>query len=227
MHTDIPRVIKAAGDRTCELERALEQKSALLHEVDHRVKNNLQLISSLLLLQARRATDPEVRRALKSAQSRVNAVAVVHRRLFQGEDPDRFDVATFIRDLADDAIAGSGRLDIQARLHVEPADLPTAQAAPLALLLGELIRNAILHGFPDGRPGVIELSAAQEGDRLRIEIADNGVGLGVAGVQPGFGRTIVRLLSEQLHAVCETMDANPGVRTVIRLPTNGPTRVQA
>ena len=82
-----------------ELQQALDQKTALLHEVEHRVKNNLQLISSLLLMQARRAPDPAVREALQGMLERVNAIATVHRRLFQSDDVERFDVAAFIRAL--------------------------------------------------------------------------------------------------------------------------------
>ncbi len=208
----------ATDDRTDDLERALRQKTALLHEVDHRVKNNLQLISSLLLLQARRAGDPAVKQALRSAQTRINAVAIVHRRLFQGEDPGAFDVAAFIRDMVADAIGMSGRGDIRVVLDLEPAELPASQAAPLALLFGELLGNTIGHAFPDGRAGTLSVLMVRETSVLRIEITDDGVGTGSAGAATGFGGAIVKLLSQQLHADCQAADANPGVRTVIRLP---------
>lgn len=204
--------------RTYDLERALAEKTTLLHEVDHRVKNNLQLISSLLLLQARRAEDPTVKQALRSAQSRVNAVAIAHRRLFQGADPGLFDLADFVRDMVGDAIGVSGRTDISVRLDLERADLPASQAAPLALLLGELLGNVIRHAFRVGEPGQLSVSTATEDHIARIEIADNGVGLSATESVAGFGGTIVRLMCQQLHAECETVEANPGVRSVIRLP---------
>lgn len=204
-----------------DLERALAEKTALLHEIDHRVKNNLQLVSSLLLLQARHAADPVVRQALRAAQARINAVAIVHRRLFQGEDPERFDVAAFLRDMVEDVIGGSGRTDIRVTLDLERTDLPTAQAAPLALLISELLGNAILHGFPDGREGAITVTAAREGDQLRIEIADNGVGVPTTGSTPGIGQTIVKHLCSQLHTDCQVADAGPGVRATVRLPLDG------
>lgn len=208
------------GDRT-DPERALAEKTALLHEIDHRVKNNLQLVSSLLLLQARHAADPVVRQALRAAQARINAVAIVHRRLFQGEDPQRFDVAAFLRDMVEDLVGGSGRTDIRVKLDLERVDIPAARAAPLALMVSELLGNAIRHAFPDGRPGRIGLNMQRENGHFRIEITDNGVGRGSRDVLPGFGQTIVSLLSAQLRAVCETTDAMPGVRTVIQLPVNG------
>lgn len=204
--------------RAGDLERALAEKTTLLHEVDHRVKNNLQLISSLLLLQARRAEDPAVKQALKSAQSRVNAVAIVHRRLFQGEDPGVFDVSEFVRDMVGDAIGISGRSDIRVRLDLERAELPASQAAPLALLLGELLSNVIHHAFRIGQPGQLSVSTTTEDHFVRIEIADDGVGLPETHSVPGFGKTIVKLMCQQLHAECETVGANPGVRSVIRLP---------
>ena len=90
------------------LEEALARKDALLRELDHRVKNNLQLIASLILLQSRRTTDEAARQALKTVLERVTAVATVHRRLFQG-DPLRFDVADFVRELTGDLAAAVGR----------------------------------------------------------------------------------------------------------------------
>lgn len=215
---DLQAAIETA---TADLQHALEQKTALLHEVDHRVKNNLQLISSLLLLQARRTPDPVVQSALRGMLERVNAVATVHRRLFQSEDVERFDVSAFIRDLVSDSIGSSGRDDITADLDLERVDISADKAAPLALLFSELLANAIRHAFPDGRAGVIKVSVRRENGHFRIEIADDGVGVASDQTPPGFGQTIVRLLCDQLRAECETTDALPGLRTVIRLPVNG------
>jgi len=209
---------ETAADHPDALVRALAQKTALLHEVDHRVKNNLQLVSSLLLLQARRAVDPAVRDALRSAQGRINAVAIVHRRLFEEEDARLFNVAAFLRDITEDAIGGSGRTDLRATLNLQPAELPTHQAAPLALLVGELLGNCVRHAFPGDRGGVITVTLAREGDQLRIEIADDGVGVATTGTSPGAGQTIVKRLCDQLRADCQVSDARPGVRTVLRLP---------
>ena len=206
---------------TRDMADALDQKTALIHEIDHRVKNNLQLIASLLLLQARRAQDPAVKSALKAAHERINAVATVHRRLFQGDDVTRFELADFLRDLVADIIGMSGRHDIRIMLTLVSCHLPTNQAAPLALLISELVGNAVHHAFPNGRPGLISIVTAREGAVLRIEIADDGVGMDDADANPGFGQTIVKLLSQQVRARYETTSANPGVRTVIRLPLNG------
>lgn len=209
---DASSAAKASGD---PLEEALAQKSALLHEVDHRVKNNLQLIASLILLQSRRTPDEAARAALKSVLERVTAVATVHRRLFQN-DPLRFDVADFVRDLTADLAAAAGRDDLDVVLDLDHVAIPAASAAAFALVVNELLGNALKHGFPPGRGGHISVSLADLGRACVLTIADDGVGMG--GQPPGFGSTIVKLLCQQLHADLQVSDAQPGVRATVRVP---------
>jgi len=192
--------------RTQELTQALEQKTALLHEVDHRVKNNLQLISSLLLLQNRRVADLALKASLKGMLGRVNAIATVHRRLFQSEDVERFDVSAFIRDMVADLMGSAQRDDVRMELD---------------LVVNELLTNALRHGFPEGRGGRIFVGVRRENGHFRIEITDDGVGLDKDTPPSGFGLTIVQLLCQQLKAKCQTTDAEPGVRVVVLLPVNG------
>ncbi|HEX4709752.1 sensor histidine kinase [Phenylobacterium sp.] len=197
------------------LDEALAQKDALLHEVDHRLKNNLQLIASLILLQSRHTTDEAAHQALKTVLERVTAVATVHRRLFQG-DPLRFDVADFVRDLAGDLAAAAGRDDLEIALELDHVTMPASSAAPFALVVNELLGNALKHAFPAGRGGRIAVSLADRGAVCVLTVADDGVGL--AGQPPGFGSTIVKLLCQQLHAGLQTADAQPGVRTTVTVP---------
>ncbi|HYG26053.1 MAG TPA: sensor histidine kinase, partial [Caulobacteraceae bacterium] len=213
----------AVATRTRDLSRALEQKTALLHEVDHRVKNNLQLISSLLMLQVRKAGDPQIKQALRGMLERVNAISTVHRRLFQADDVQRFDVAEFVRDLVNDAVGASGRTDIVVRMNLERVDVNASKAAPLALVINELLCNCLHHAFPQGHNGHIDITIAREGANFRVEIADDGIGMNKASADqpPCFGLNVVKLLCQQLKADCETTDAQPGVRTTIRLPVNG------
>jgi two-component sensor histidine kinase len=204
-----------------ELEEALAQKTALLHEVDHRVKNNLQLISSLLQLQSRKITDEATRQTVRGILERVNAIGAVHRRLFQGGDVQRFDVADFVRDLAGDLAASARRDDIQLKLDLEAVSVPASQAAPLALVVNELMSNALKHAFPEGRPGIISVTLLSLGDRAELTIADDGVGM-PADQPRGFGLTIVQLLCQQLKAQLSTEDAAPGLRTKISIPLERP-----
>ncbi len=218
-HTD--GLQQVVDDRTRELTQALEQKTALLHEVDHRVKNNLQLISSLLLLQNRRVADPVLKASLRGMLGRVNAIATVHRRLFQSEDVERFDVSAFIRDMVADLMGSAGREDVQVLLDLERVEIPASKAAPFALVVNELLTNALRHGFPEGRGGRILISVTRQNGDFRIEITDDGVGLDKDARPSGFGLTIVQLLCQQLKAKCETTDAEPGTRVVVLLPVNG------
>jgi len=187
----------------------------LLHEVDHRVKNNLQLIASMILLQSRRETDPSARMALKTVLERVTAVATVHRRLFQ-DDPLSFEVADFLRDLTADMAAAAGRDDLEIALELDRVTIPAASAAAFALVANELVGNALKHAFPPGRPGRIAVSLANRGDTCVFTVADDGVG-GV-GATPAFGSTIVKLLCQQLHAELQLADAQPGLRATVIVP---------
>lgn len=215
---DLERLV---ADRTRELTQALEQKTALLHEVDHRVKNNLQLISSLLLLQNRRVSDPAVKAALRGMLDRVSAIATVHRRLFQCDDVERFDVSAFVRDLVADIMGSSGRDDIQFNLDLERVDVAASKAAPLALVISDLLSNTMRHAFPDGRPGRVFVGISRNDREFRIEIADDGVGIMTSTGSTGFGLTIIQLLCQQLKAKFESSNASPGTRVVINLPVNG------
>lgn len=216
-HSDELRRVRSEGeDYARTLEQALAEKTALLHEVDHRVKNNLQLISSLLQLQSRKITDEATRQTVRGILERVNAIGAVHRRLFQSGDVQRFDVADFVRDLAGDLAASSRREDIELKLDLEAVSVAASQAAPMALVVNELISNALKHAFP-GRPGEIAISIRRLGERFEIAVADNGVGM-APDTPRGFGLTIVQLLCQQLKAQLRSEDNRPGVRAVVSLP---------
>ena len=215
------RLEAAVVERTRELSHALDQKTALLHEVDHRVKNNLQLISSLLLLQNRRVTDPAVKHSLRGMLERVSAIATVHRRLFQSEDVERFDVSAFVRDLVGDMMGSARRDDIRVRLDLERVDVAAAKAAPLALVISELFSNALRHAYPIGHGGEIFVGIVRTDGEFRIEITDDGVGMENPAASGGFGLTIIQLLCQQLKARSETTSAEPGTRVVVHVPLNG------
>lgn len=181
------------------------------------MKNNLQLISSLILLQARRVQDPGAQAALRSVLERVNAISVVHRRLFQAEDMERFDLAQFVRDLVTDVTAsGPGTIDL--RLDVRRIDIQAAQAAPVALVVNELLSNALRHAYPEGR-GLVEIVVHRVERAPEIIVCDHGVGLpDPAAPVRGFGLTLADLLCRQLNAECSFADSEPGLRATVRLP---------
>lgn len=205
--------------RTADLKAALEAKTLLLHEVDHRVKNNLTMIGSLLRLQARTIGDPQVASRLEVMLERVDALATVHRRLYQSNDVNHFDVGAFVENLVSDVIGASGRSDIDVALEVERIVVGSSKASALGLVLNEILTNAVKHGFRDGRSGRLEVSAKRDSDRARISIRDDGPGLETADPLPGgLGATLIKRLSRQVGATVRWENVHPGTRVVISFP---------
>ncbi|MET7248262.1 PAS domain-containing protein [Methylobacterium sp. EM32] len=208
--------------RNRALQTALDQQTALLHEVDHRVKNNLQVISSLVLLKARRARDPACRDVLRSMADRIGALATAHRLLYAVSDVARFDLRDFAADFAADLEAGLDPDRIALTVDVAAVAVPASMAAPLALLVHELAVNAVRHGFPGDRSGHVAITARAEGGRLILDVRDDGVGLGTQPDNPeGFGRDLVGMLVRQLRGSLAFEDLGPGTRAHVVLPLGG------
>jgi PAS domain S-box-containing protein len=213
---EVERQVEA---RTADLRAALEAKTLLLHEVDHRVKNNLMMIGSLLRLQARSISDPAISTRLEAMLERVDALATVHRRLYQSDDITRFDVSAFVVNLVADVIGASGRTDIELITDVEPVEVPSNKAAALGLVLNEIVTNAVKHAYADGRPGTLRVCCKAADGRAGIVIADDGPGVDAAALASGgLGHTLIRRLSQQIGAVTEWCPADPGTRVTINFP---------
>jgi PAS domain S-box-containing protein len=205
--------------RTAALQEALEAKTLLLHEVDHRVKNNLMMIGSLLRMQLRQIADSEISGKLELMLQRVDALASIHRRLYQGSDITRFDVGAFAAQLADDIVTASGRTDIEIRCRVGVLEVASKHASALGLMINEIITNAVRHAFADGRSGVIEIASEASENFGSISIRDDGAGLAAeAARSDGLGHLLVDRLSRQIGGTCDTRNADPGVRVTIRFP---------
>lgn len=205
--------------RTRDLQRALEQKSILLHEVDHRVKNNLQVVTSLMLLKARRIGDERAQAVLHTMAERIGALAAAHRLLYPADDVRGFDVEEFVRELAGDLVAAHGEGRVRLDLAVDPVRVGAAKATPLALLVHELLSNALRFAFPGGRPGRLSVAATKLGSEFRIVVEDDGVGMdGGAGTEESFGRTLIDMVVRQLRARIAFEDARPGTRAVVMMP---------
>ena len=202
--------------RTAELEAALEAKTLLLHEVDHRVKNNLTMIGSLLRLQSRTIGDPVISSKLEAMMERIDALATVHRTLYQSEDVTKFDIGEFAVKLAEDVIGSSGRGNITLKSQVEPIPVAAGKASSLGLVLNEILTNAIKHGLSDGRAGTIEITGRCNGNAATITVADDGAGM---PKQPpaGLGQTLINRLAKQTDATVAWSNRPAGTRVTISL----------
>ena len=209
----------AAQADVTERRQEMQAKTALLREIDHRVKNNLQMVSALVALQMSRVSDEGLRETLSSMLRRIEALATLHRRLHQSDDATRFSVADFIEDIVTDLVGATGRDDIAVVLDLEPVRVSAQKAAPLAIIVNELVTNVLKHAFAK-RPGRITVGIRQEDGHLCLEIADDGPGMPeTESEETSFGTTIVRMLARQLNAPLIWSAAAPtGTRAVLRMP---------
>lgn len=199
-----------------QIERALAEKTVLLNEVHHRVKNNLQVISSLLNLQARNA-DPMVRDALRDSQSRVHSMALMHQLLYERADLSTLELGHYLQRLVnllrDTYLDASQRVQLLVEAPQQGLSMDLQRAIPFGLVVTELVTNALKHAFPEGRHGTIWVRL-QGGPQPWLEVADDGVGL-PAPVLPGEGRSLgyqlLPLLADQCGATLE-LQRSPGTR---------------
>ena len=196
------------------LEAQVRQKDLLLKEVNHRVKNSLQIVSSILQLQIPDTQSTEVADALRSAAARVLAIAAVHERLYTGEDATVVRLDTFLSDLCGEIGRAYGCPD-GIKTNVQRVDVPTDMAVPLALIVNELVTNVVKHVGP---PCVIGLRS-EVGDALKLTISDTGQGPPKDHQQRlGLGTRIVNAFSTQLDANVETKQAPEGYRIELTVP---------
>jgi PAS domain S-box-containing protein len=193
-------------DRTSELKAALREKEVLLKEIHHRVKNNLQVISSMLNLQALHLPDAQARDMFAESQGRVQSIALVHESLYQAKDLSSVSFVEYLHSLVSAVFqaqsAPGGRIESQ----VDAAEmrLPVGIAIPCGLIVNELVTNALKHAFPGGREGKIRVRLRRSDDeRVELTVADDGIGLPV-GQDPSraksLGLDLVYTFAEQLEA---------------------------
>jgi len=159
------------------IKASLREKEVLLKEIHHRVKNNLQIISSLLSLQAGQAQGEVAATYLSDSQRRVRAMALIHEKLYQSNDISRIDFGEYLSSLVNGLIGSHGSLPVQIQVDVSDIQLGLNSAIPCGLIVNELVSNALKHAFPDGNGGNISVGLDQDGERLRLTVADDGIGI--------------------------------------------------
>jgi PAS domain S-box-containing protein len=200
---------------------ALQQRDILLREVYHRVKNNLQIIDSLLVMQARQLADPDARAALHGLRKRVFALGLVHHQLMGSANLKSFDVAPFLRELSANILEGGAGRGIQLSVVAIPLDVGLDFAIPLGLLVTELVTNALKHAFPDGRGNVSVILERGSNGQIVLVVSDDGQGIAVdksssRSSRAGLGTGIISGLVAQLEGTITTQSEN-GTRTEIRV----------
>ena len=192
-----------------------------MREIHHRVKNNLQVISSLLNIQQRTLTDPAARAAINDTRQRISALALIYRVLYQGPDLHRVDLSEFLDELIGQIVSDSGSTRIQTDIRLDPLIIDPDRLAPLSLFAVEAITNARKHGLADG--GVLTVTLSALGDEARLEISDSGGAGGVPDTEAiagGVGRTLMTAFVRQLKGeVALSPNASGGLTTTLMFPT--------
>ncbi len=175
------------------------ENELLLKEIHHRVKNNLEVVSSLLALQSAQVDDPGIKDAMQEGQNRVQSIGIVHQKLYQGENLAAVEMKDYFVNLSEsilDSFGADDRVTIECAMNQLELDIDTA--VPLGLIVNELLTNALKYAFPDGRKGRIEIKLEKKDDILSLKIADDGIGKSGVVKGTGFGGQLVSLLTRQL-----------------------------
>ena len=217
MFTVIMRDVTQRTQAEERIKASLHEKEALLKEIHHRVKNNLQVISSLLALQARAVTDETTKTKFHESRDRIHSMALLHESLYQSDNLAWIDFPVYIKQLADHLFRSYGVTAerIRLRTDLDRLFLNMDTAVPCGLIVNELISNSLKYAFPEGRDGEIHVELRESRDRTAsLTVADDGIGL-----DPGFdwvnarslGLRLVRTLAQQLDATLE-VGQGPGTR---------------
>lgn len=203
-----------------QLISALEERNVMLQEIHHRVKNNLQIISSLLDLQANALKDPELTTALKQSRNRVQSMARIHEQLYTSQDLVRIDMESYINKLMQDLIESFGQYDVQFDLEIGTDFFNLDYAIPTGLLINELVSNCFKHAFPDDsiKHKKITITLDKQYDKYRLSVSDNGVGLPNSTLdQNTLGMRLISMIIRQLDGTL-TMEQKGGTTSIITFP---------
>jgi two-component sensor histidine kinase len=220
------RLLSKAALTNVELERRVKEKDILLSEIHHRVKNSLQVVSSLLSLEADRIEDPSILEMLQNSQNRIRSMAMIHQTLYQSKDFGRVDFQAFLDSFVPTLIQSFGTHPEQIALgiRVDGIRLPIDAAIPCGLIVNELISNALKHGFPNQRRGSIAIDFQHlPNNRAQLAVSDDGVGI-PQGVQlensNTLGVQLVYLLAGQLGGTVTVHRSEP-TRFEVIFPLEG------
>lgn len=204
------------------LKQSLNEKEFLIKELHHRVKNNLQVISSLLRLQAEMSDDSVLKDCLLDSRNRIHSMASVHNLLYRSEDLGSIDFGHYLKKLTDDlGMSYFGSVNrIQVQFDLDEVSLDLEKAIPLGILMNELISNAFKHAFKYPDMAVLSIHVDQKADNIEITVEDNGVGFDASKVnrESSLGMNLIESLSDQLNAELEYESSEQGTRVYLSIP---------
>ena len=212
-----------------QIREALKEKEILLQEVHHRVKNNLQVISSMLNLQRRFVDDPKMLDVLEESQNRISTMSFIHESLYQNSDFSSIGFADYLERLTQNLIHSYSKISARVELisQLDDIHINLKQAIPCGLIVNELVSNCLKYAFKGRETGKVFLRVEKKGEELEIEVADNGVGLPEEfdiETNDSLGVYLVQALTDQLDGVLvvdnkqsdKTLDSNGGASFLVR-----------
>jgi two-component sensor histidine kinase len=218
------RALAEAGERQEKLhaqealQKLLDQRTALLHELDHRVKNNLQLLLSLIGIEIRQAEDEQVRQVLGRMKERMQALAAAHLDLYDGKGSARFDASRFAKGLCEELTSSLRDVTIEPEFEIENVEVEAAKAAPMALLFNEIVVNALSHAYRE-RHGKLKLALRIRSGTLLFQLSDDAFSPEEKqAAQNSASGTVLRALSRQLDAHVEWPSGEPAVLVRVTMP---------
>lgn len=213
---------KQLEEKNRQISKALQEKDILLREIHHRVKNNLQMISALLYLHGKSVDDSTAQEALMESQNRVQSMAMIHQNLYQDENLLGVSIKDYLDKLLNHLISSynieKDRITILKKIDIPQMDVDTV--IPLALIINELISNALKYAFRDGRRGEIKVSLQQTDGLINLEVSDNGMGLPEnfsVESSSNFGLKLINILCDRLGATWSAQSGK-GTRIDIHIP---------
>ncbi len=213
------RLYKKVTNQKEKVAQTLKEKDLLLREIHHRVKNNLQLISSLLTLQGRSINDENVIQAINEGKSRVRSMAIIHQDLYNRENLTGLSVRTYLSKLSKE-LFDTYNIDkdrIKLNTNIEDLELDIDTMVPLGLIINELITNSLKYAFPGNEKGEIFISLSEQDNRLKLRIEDNGIGYDETKINnQSFGSTLLRALTNQLNGTL-TINSKNGTEVKIEI----------
>ncbi len=227
--TSFAEAIKSLADHAARHRVAVSQQDLLMKEIHHRVKNNLQIVASLLNLQASRIRLPEARAEFASARDRVRALATLHRHLYLQGEVHTINMPVFLTELCGQLFQAMGETEgkrIRLGIEASPLQMSSDQAVPLSLIVTEAVSNALKYAFPDGRTGRVDVRLTSDGKTADLMIEDDGVGMPSGktetdiGPRDGIGITLIRGFARQLGATLVVHEGG-GTRYSLSIPLSG------